>query len=388
MRSSVVFGAAVSLMAGLTAASPVQAASLASEQQLMAQLQSAVSATGAAVARHQQASRLLHLQIEQYNVSMQSVQAAVQQNGASMRRLQADLVRLKAKTRRNDAELAQCRQALKSQLTVMYEQGSVSYLSVLFKATSWQDFLNRMDLLMTISKTNRQLEVRTMALQRAVAEDARHTAASYVTLTQKRAQEQILLQQDSILLQRKHIALFEVQHALSSELARHGLLESQIRLTSQQIADIKAQTARAEALMQNKSYVSQAEATMTGLNAQGILSYANKFMGTPYVWGGTSPSGFDCSGFTQYVFNHFGLSLPRTSEEQFATGVPVSRNNLQPGDLVFFSTYAPGATHVGIYMGNGLMVDAQDYGVSIDSIFNSYWGPKYLGARQVFKNGN
>ena len=378
----------LSLFAAVSAGAPAQAASLASEQQLITQLQDAVSTNNATVANHQQASRLLNLQIQQYDASMASIQEAVQRNGGSMRKLEARLTRLKAQTRKNDAQLAQCRQDLKSQLVVMYERGAVSYLSVLFKATSWQDFLNRMNLLLTISKTNKKLELRTMALQQAVAADARRTAVGYRTLAQKRNEDEILLQQDGLLVQRKRTALFEIRHAIASEMARHGLLETQIRLTRKQIAEIQTETSNAESLMQSKTYVQQAEANMTGLSAHSLLSYADKFMGTPYVWGGTSPSGFDCSGFVQYVFNHFGVSLPRTSEEQFATGVSVSQNNLQPGDLVFFSTYAPGATHVGIYMGNGLMIDAQDYGVVIDSVFNSYWGPKYLGARQVFKSGN
>ena len=80
------------------------------------------------------------------------------------------------------------------------------------------------------------------------------------------------------------------------------------------------------------------------------------------MWGGTSPSGFDCSGFTQYVFAHFGVNLPRVSEDQQNVGTLVSRDNLQPGDLVFFGTPAH---HVGIYVGNGNMINAPHTGAVI-----------------------
>ena len=115
-----------------------------------------------------------------------------------------------------------------------------------------------------------------------------------------------------------------------------------------------------------------------------MISYAENFIGTPYVWGGTTPSpGFDCSGFTQYVFDHLGINLERTSQEQYLEGTPVAENNLEPGDLVFFSTYTYGASHVGIYIGSGLMVDSEVSGVIIDNITNSYWAPRYLGARRI-----
>ncbi|MBU3184918.1 C40 family peptidase [Clostridium estertheticum] len=93
-----------------------------------------------------------------------------------------------------------------------------------------------------------------------------------------------------------------------------------------------------------------------------VLAYASDFLGIPYVWGGTSPKGFDCSGFTQYVFGHFGVNLPRVSEDQQNVGTLVSRADLRPGDLVFFGTPAH---HVGIYIGNGNMINAPHTGAVI-----------------------
>ncbi len=86
------------------------------------------------------------------------------------------------------------------------------------------------------------------------------------------------------------------------------------------------------------------------LAARSIISDAMSFLGVPYVFGGNSPEyGFDCSAFVQYVFAMNGISLPRTADYQFEEGTDVAMEDLRPGDLVFFETYAPGASHVGIY---------------------------------------
>lgn len=117
-------------------------------------------------------------------------------------------------------------------------------------------------------------------------------------------------------------------------------------------------------------------------NTSSLISFAESFQGVPYVWGGATPSGFDCSGFTSYVFNHFGKNLPRTSEAQWNVGTAVSESNLQPGDLVFFEMAPGGPGHVGIYIGNGLMIHAPHTGSSVQIIpFTDNWG--YCGARRV-----
>ncbi|MCL6634882.1 MAG: peptidoglycan-binding protein [Peptococcaceae bacterium] len=117
--------------------------------------------------------------------------------------------------------------------------------------------------------------------------------------------------------------------------------------------------------------------------AQAIVSYARQFLGVPYVWAGSSPSGFDCSGFTYYVFGQFGIDLPRMANEQFNTGVRVSK--LQPGDLVFFSTYEPGPSHVGIYIGSNSFIHASSGAgnVTITSLSAPFYAERYLGARRV-----
>lgn len=109
-----------------------------------------------------------------------------------------------------------------------------------------------------------------------------------------------------------------------------------------------------------------------------------KTLGTTYKFGGTSTSGFDCSGFTKYVFNKVGLTLPRTSKAQYQMGTSISRNDLRAGDLLFFNTFGTGVSHVGIYVGNGKFAQSSSSrGVNITSLSQSYWANRYIGAKRV-----
>lgn len=119
-------------------------------------------------------------------------------------------------------------------------------------------------------------------------------------------------------------------------------------------------------------------------NGYALSSTALSLRGAPYRNGGTTPGGFDCSGFVQYVFGQHGVTMPRETREQFRVGRSVSREQLQPGDLVFFTTVAPGASHVGIVIGGDQFVHApSERGVvRVESLSSSYWDRRYVGARR------
>ncbi|WP_227394328.1 C40 family peptidase [Jeotgalibacillus aurantiacus] len=120
-------------------------------------------------------------------------------------------------------------------------------------------------------------------------------------------------------------------------------------------------------------------------SATDVVNNAKRYLGTPYVYGGASPSGFDCSGFVQFIMKDAGVSLPRTTSSQYGVGTSVSKENLQAGDLVFFNTFGSGVSHVGIYIGNSQFIHAHSYkGINIDSINDPYyWGSRYVGAKRV-----
>lgn len=113
-----------------------------------------------------------------------------------------------------------------------------------------------------------------------------------------------------------------------------------------------------------------------------VVNYAEKFKDVKYVWGGDSPSGFDCSGFTRYVYAHFGVNLPHNAAEQYRYGKKVSRGSLQPGDLVFFGKKSDSIYHVGIYIGDGNFINAPKAGESVKITALCYMSD-YYGAKRI-----
>lgn len=280
-------------------------------------------------------------------------------------------------------------EALGKVLKNNYEEGINTYLAVLFEATNLADFLDRAEKIQLIIDTYGKLRDDLIVLNE--------------TLNSQK--ELINLKKVSIqaAIRDKNQTQQSVQQVLDKQQAILAQLSTEEKATLNSALSAQAKVSRIQKLIEQEkleaAYAAKAPTQSSGgANSGGgvagtvhvsggvqqILDYAAQLLGTPYVWGGTTASpGFDCSGYTQSVYNHFGIKLNRTSEQQYSNGVAVSQSDLSPGDLVFFHTYSSGASHVGIYIGKNTMINSSSGGVSYDDLTDSYWSKRYLGARRV-----
>ena len=159
------------------------------------------------------------------------------------------------------------------------------------------------------------------------------------------------------------------------------LLDSQLKISEQTKENWRQLVDTYRALMQKDMPPNRSGRSAAVRN---VIRAAYSVLGTPYVFGGTSTYGFDCSGFTQYAFARAGISIPRMADSQLYYGRQISMSELRPGDLIFFSTYEPGASHCGIYLGDGKFIHAgTSTGVVVADAFTGYWGEPYYGACRV-----
>ena len=124
--------------------------------------------------------------------------------------------------------------------------------------------------------------------------------------------------------------------------------------------------------------------SLTKAQGAAIVATAKTFIGVPYVFGGITPAGFDCSGLLQFVFKLNGHTIPRLADEQYNLGRKADIKKLSPGDLVFFSTYTDGVSHSGIYVGDGKFLHASSSrGVTISNLSDDYWKARFVGAKKL-----
>ncbi len=325
--------------------------------------------------------------------SVQALNSSLEREQVLLSEEQKNLNRLKEEQKKLEDKKQEHIKALGKFLKNNHEEGMTTYLAVLFEARSWSDFFDRADKIQTILGSYSRIQSDILALnetmnsQMDLIQQKQGTIQASIqnkVQTQQTVQE-VLNKQQTILAQLsadERVALNATVTA-QAKVSRIQKLIEQEALEAAYAAQEKSNPASGTSRGANSSGGVSGTVTASG-GAQKILNFAAQFLGTPYVWGGTKPApGFDCSGYVQYVYRNSGISLSRVSEQQFLNGVSVSRSQILPGDLVFYSTYSSGASHVGIYIGSNTMIHSSSGGVSYDDMTSSYWTTRFLGARRV-----
>ncbi len=288
------------------------------------------------------------------------------------------------------AQTALARQAL----SVYTSSDSNGTIEVLLGSSSLDDLLNRID---TVNRVNDQRSTVVGDVTTFRTNVARQTARlHHAQSEQKQIVAQRVAEKHSIqskLAERNRLlqsVRAEIEHLRAAEAARQAALARQLReqqarqALQPQVASIGTAVGAPSAIpASTPAPVAPAAAPTSSAPPSthgGVVGVAMQYLGTPYVWGGASPGGFDCSGLVMYAYQQVGISLPHSSYAQYGAGVSVSRDELQPGDLVFFD----GLGHVGIYVGGGSFIHAPHTGdvVKISSM-SGWYASSYVGARRI-----
>jgi peptidoglycan DL-endopeptidase CwlO len=319
-------------------------------------------------------SQLSHA-IEAYNlanVKLEGIQAELQTNARHL---------VIAKTSLRNAQTH-----LSKRLVSLYVNGSgETTLGVLLGAESLDDLLNRLDAVERVSDQDARVlrevkSFRTQVRQRKARLERARTAQAQVVASRAEQKQSI----EGQLAERERM-LDSIKDQIASLEAAERLRQQRLAAEARaRLAAVQRETAGSpETEVVSTFSATPVEALAPAPDARygGVVGIAMQYLGVPYVWGGASPSGFDCSGFSMYVFAQVGVSLPHHAATQYGMGTPVSRDELQAGDLVFFN----GLGHMGIYIGGGQFIHAPHSGdvVKISSLFDSWYASTWVGARRL-----
>lgn len=276
---------------------------------------------------------------------------------------------------------------LAQRLVSIYVNGSEgSALEVVLGSESLDDMLNRLEAVERVSAQDTRVlrevkRFRSEVKKRKVRlEQARTKQAQVVSsrAAQRQSIESQLAQRQQLLASIKN----EIASLEAAERRRQERLaaQAQARFVAAQ-REQGAAAAEPQNAVVSASSVAEVLAPAPDARYGGVVGIAMQYLGVPYVWGGASPSGFDCSGFSMYVYAKLGVSLPHHAATQYGMGTPVSKDQLQAGDLVFFN----GLGHMGIYIGGGQFIHAPHSGdvVKISSLSDSWYARTWVGARRL-----
>jgi cell wall-associated NlpC family hydrolase len=358
----------------------------------VASLAAAPAVGDPSIASKQAEAQSVMNQVQQLDASLEHAVEAYNYATVKLDKVRSDLKANHAQLQVAKQSLGRAQAALAARLVSLYRSdGQNDSLSVLLGASSLDDLVNRYNTANRISAQDTHVLSEVTRFDNQVkAQEARlkHAKAEAAALVRQRASERASIQ-GQLASRRALLSSIqgEIVHLKQQEAARQAELRRELaaRIAAQQ------QQAPAQAIASTVSPVTPG-GDASGNGGAGVVgpapppthssvvAIAERYLGVPYRWGGASPSGFDCSGLVMYVYAQVGVSLPHSSYAQYGMGSPVSRSDLQPGDLVFFD----GLGHVGIYVGGNAFIHAPHTGdvVKISSI-SGWYASTYVGARRI-----
>jgi len=275
--------------------------------------------------------------------------------------------------------LARSRQSIAKRLVSLYTSPQASStLELILGAKSLNDILNQLDNANRVSSLDSQVVGQVIVLEASVKQHAHALAVEQRQVTSLVAQRR--QQQRAI-----EVRLGERRRLLSSLNGQIAQLvhEQQVAqmISEQRARELAGESDAGGTVVGASADTPEGAAIVPPSNYTGVVSIALGYQGVPYVWGGASPDGFDCSGLVMYSYAQVGVSLPHSSYAMWNYGVAIPKDQLEPGDIVFFD----GLGHVGIYIGGGLFVDAPHTGtvVQVSSLDSGWYADTYVGARRI-----
>jgi len=322
-------------------------------------------------------------EVKKLQEELTKLQQEIDEKVKVFNQVQADIKEVDASIAETEKRIEQ-RSAILSERMAAYQAQDNTvgvYLSVVLEAKSFADLMDRVVAVKTLMDADQEL-VNQQEADKASLEQQKATLDEKQKELQKQFQE---LQQKESEMEVKKAENEAKSLALKAQIAtkqEEERLEAERKAAEEEAARLRALQAATPAVHASNNGGKIVFGSGAGTASSGdAISTAKQFLGRSYVWGGSNPStGFDCSGLVQWSYKQAGVSLPRTASQQYLATQRISANEARVGDLVFFS-YGSGVAHVGIYLGNNTMIDAQNKGVVVESL--DWWNQYLVGFGRI-----